>query len=179
MPSQTATKPVEDTVAKINNELAVGGNLEFQRKWWKFERSAWIVLTMIIIADVLGCFGRGPLAKAEMGTSDGAAKIQYERIERYGTPSVLIIHFGESAVQNGKIQLWVSDSLIGQLGNQRISPQPETSVLTDDGILYTFSATKHADSVQFALQPGKPGIFHIAFRVVGHQTLEPTVYVMP
>ena len=173
------TEPVTDTVAKVNDELALGSNLAFQRKWWKFEKWAWVVLGIIIVADVLGCFGRGPLANAELNTPDRAVNLKYERIERFGTPSVLVIHFNSAAVENGQVKLWVSNSLVGDLGNQRVSPQPRQSVLSEDGILYTFDATEKASSVQFALQPGKPGIFHLAFRVPGHPALLPTVYVMP
>ena len=66
------TKPVEDTVQKINNELAVGEDLEFQRKWWKVERGIWIFFLLLIIADLLGAFGRGWLAKAHRAASDNS-----------------------------------------------------------------------------------------------------------
>lgn len=39
---QLETKPVEDTVPKVNNEVAVGEDLNFQRAWWKVERGIWI-----------------------------------------------------------------------------------------------------------------------------------------
>ena len=55
MPSQAPTKPVEDTISKVNDEIAVGSDLEFQRKWWRFTHLIWIVFTAIVIADLLGC----------------------------------------------------------------------------------------------------------------------------
>ena len=36
------SKPIADSVAKVDGEVAVGEDLEFQRKWWKFERATWI-----------------------------------------------------------------------------------------------------------------------------------------
>jgi hypothetical protein len=36
MPS--SAKPVEHTIEKVNDEIAVGSDLEFQRRWWRFER---------------------------------------------------------------------------------------------------------------------------------------------
>jgi hypothetical protein len=68
MVSKPFTKPVEDSVARVNYEVAVGEDLEFQRKWWKFENAAWVLFTLIIIIDLLGVFGRGPVAKAKHRT---------------------------------------------------------------------------------------------------------------
>ena len=63
MVSGSFTKPVEDSVAKVNDEIAVGEDLEFQRKWWRFENIAWIFFALIIVLDVAGLFGRGRLCQ--------------------------------------------------------------------------------------------------------------------
>ena len=157
----------------------MGEDLEFQRKWWRFENAVWIFFALIVVLDMLGAFGRGPLANAHMETTDGSMRVKYERIERFSTPSIINIHFGDSAVHDGKIQLWVSDSVVNELGNQRIVPQPATSALVDGGILYTFPSSQNSDTVQFALQPSKPGVFHMALRVQGSQPLHARVFVMP
>lgn len=185
MPSLTKDKPeqettpVRDTVPKINNELAVGSDIEFQRKWWRWENRIWFVFAAIIIADILGCFGRGPVANAHARTSAGTMDIKYERIERYGTPSILTIQFGPNANHNGKIQLWVDDSLIKPLGNQRVVPQPQTSTLDGKGILYTFDSTAHPNSVEFALEPSAAGIYPLKLRVPGAEEFNTKIYVMP
>jgi hypothetical protein len=163
-PSKTA--PVEDTVAKVGNELAVGEDLEFQRKWWRFEKFVWVFFALIVLLDVAGVFGRGPVAKTRAVTKGGTMIIDYERIERFSTPSIMTIHFGPSAQHDGKIQLWVSDSVVKQLGNQRIVPQPVSSVIGNGGILYTFDSTPLPDSIAFALQPANPGISRFELHLV-------------
>ena len=177
-PTKT-TKPIEDSVPKINDELAVGADLEFQRRWWRWEKRIWIVFAVIIIADVLGCFGRGPLAKAHARTNDGTMDISYERIERFSTPSILTIKFGPNADRNGAVRIWVSDSLVQELGNQRVVPQPDSSKLDGHGILYTFQSNPHPDTLQFALQPSAPGIFPLTLRVEGADEFDTKIYVMP
>jgi hypothetical protein len=112
------TEPVHDSVARVNDELAVGSDLKFQRRWWKFERGVWIFFTLLIVLDVLGVFGRGPLAKARMRAGDGSVDVTWERVERHGTPSYMTVHFGPAAIRDGKVRLWVSESLIKELGNQ-------------------------------------------------------------
>lgn len=173
------TKPVEDTVPKVNNELAVGSDIEFQRSWWKFEHLAWVLLGIIIALDIAGVFGRGPVAKATMEAPDHSYTVKYERIERFSTPSILTIEFSPAAVQSGKIQLWVGDELVKGLGNQRVIPQPESTALVNKGFLYTFPSGTPADSVEFSLEPTTAGIFTLKLGVPGHGELEPKVYVVP
>ena len=173
------TKPVEDSVPKINDELAVGSDLEFQHRWWRWENRIWILFAAIVVADLLGCFGRGPLAKAHARTNDGTMNITYERIERFGTPSILMVKFGPNASRDGKVQIWASDNLVKELGNQRIVPQPDASTLDGHGIMYTFQSTSHPDSIQFALEPSSPGIFPLTLRVAGAEEFNTKIYVMP
>lgn len=173
------TKPVEDSVAKINEELAVGSDMDFQHRWWRFERAVWVLFTLIVIADVLGCFGRGFLAKAQVRAPDGSLDVQYERVERFSTPSILRAKFGVDAIHDGKVQLWVSNSLVKNLGNQRVIPQPAESVLDNGGILYTFPTKPHADTVAFALEPTSPGLYDLELRAPGHEQLKARIFVVP
>jgi hypothetical protein len=178
-PASVPTEPVADTVPKVNDEVAVGSDLKFQYRWWRFERAVWIFFFAIVTADVGGVFGRGPLANAHARTKDGTLDVQYERVERFSTPSIMSVQFGPNAIRRGRIQLWVSESLVKQLGNQRIIPQPESSIVGEGGILYTFTATKPPASASFALEPASPGIFQIAVQCPGAQALAAKVIVMP
>src|SRR4051812_27064190 len=151
MPSQLT--PVDDSIEKVNDEIAVGSDLEFQHRWWRFERVIWTLFGLLILLDLLGFFGRGPFAKTHRRTSDGTMDVQYERIERSATPSILIIQFGPSAIREGKVRLWASETMVKALGAQRVIPEPSASAIGDGGISYTFSAGTAPASVQFALQP--------------------------
>jgi hypothetical protein len=179
MATKSLTNSVEDSVAKVNDEVAVGENLEFQRKWWRFENAAWVVFTLIIVLDLSGLFGRGPLAKAERRTADGTIHVKYERIERTDSPSIMTIHFGPSAIHDGKIHLYVSDSLVKPLGTQRVIPAPQDTLIGDSGLTYTFSASKPPASVDLALQPSGPGIYDFTVGVVGAERVHARVFVVP
>jgi hypothetical protein len=179
MPASVETKPVGDSVPKVNDEIAVGSDLEFQRKWWRFSHAMWTFFAVIVVADLLGCFGRGPLANARARTSDGSLDVKYERIERFSTPSILRIRFGPSAIHDGMIRLWVSQSLTKSLGNQRVVPQPLTSAVGEDGFSYTFPVTTPPVTIEFALEPAAPGIYPLALRVPGSEQLDLKIYVMP
>ncbi len=175
----TATKPVEDTIGKVNNEIAVGADLNFQRKWWRFEFAVWIFFTILVIMDLLGCFGRGYLANARQRANDGSMDVQYERVERFGTSSVMTVQFGPDAIRDGKLQLWVSESLVKKLGAQRVVPQPAESVVGGGGILYTFPATATPANLQFAFQPASVGLADLTMRVPGKDEMKMKIFIMP
>ncbi len=170
-------KPVGDSVSKVNDEIAVGEDLGFQRSWWKFERVVWIFFGLLIVADLAGAFGRGPLADAHLENS--AMAVKYERIERAESPSMLHIDFNASSIHDGKVQLFVSDSIVNKLGAERVIPAPEVSVVGNGGITYTFPATSTPASVAFALQPDSPGIEHFAVQVPGAAPLQARIVIVP
>ena len=174
------TSPVIDSVPKVNQEVAIGEHLEFQRKWWKFEKLVWTFFAMILLLALLGLFGRGWLAHTEKQSADGNLTLKYDRIERTGTPSDLTITFGPKAIRDGHVRLYLSQSVINRLGAQRISPQPQTSSLGDGGVTYIFPATGRPASVVISDQPSGPGSF--VFRAVLpdiNSSLESGVVVVP
>lgn len=171
--------PVVDSVPKVNNELAVGADPDFQALWLKTEKIIWLVLLLFLIASLIGLFGRGPLAHAEAKASDGSFNVKYERVQRFGTPSVVTVEFEPQAIKNGHIELWVSDSLVKPLGNQRVVPQPAQSTLAHAGILYVFPAVGTPASVEFQTQPAKMGPANLEMRVPGLGTFNKSVFVMP
>jgi hypothetical protein len=178
MPDEPFMSPVADSVSKVQ-EVAVGEDLQFQRWWWKFERTIWSFFLVLLLADVLGLFGRGWLAKAQRTDSSQTVTLDYERIERASTPSIMTFHFTPAAIRDGKLQLFVSDNLIKTLGAQRVSPQPETSTLGNGGITYTFAATHAPATAQIQLQPSFPGVHRFRVQVDDSQAIEGNIVVVP
>lgn len=171
--------PLEDSVPKVDNAVAVGENLAFQRKWWTFERVLWSFFTLVLLADVSGLLGRGPLSKAQRINTDRTLDVRYERIERANTPSILTVLPTQGTVHEGKLQLYVSDSLVRELGNQRVIPQPLSSVIGEGGITYTFAASVLPMTLQFALEPSFPGVHTFLMRVPGSSPVQAKIAVLP
>jgi hypothetical protein len=171
--------PVEDTVPKVAGELAVGENLEFQRRWWTFERIIWSIFLLIVVFDLLGGLGHGWLAQAKAATAGGALTLDYERIERANTPSTMTLHFGPAAIRDGRIQVFVSNSVVQELGAQRIAPQPAVSSVGEDGISYTFPASVSPAEIQIQLQPSDVGLHRFRVRIPQVAAIEARVLVLP
>jgi hypothetical protein len=179
MVTKPSTTPVTQSAPRVNSEIEVGEDLEFQRKWWRFENIVWILFTLIIVADIAGLFGRGPIAKAERRAADGTIDVKYERIERTDSPSIVSIGFGPSAIHDGKIKLFISESLVKGLGTQRVVPAPSDTTIGDGGLTYTFPASKPPATVDLALQPSGPGVYHFTIGVANAQPIQAKVFVVP
>lgn len=173
------TRPVEDTVPKVNDEVAVGDDLEFQRRWGIAERIIWAVLVIFLLLSFLGVFGRGPLAHTSYASSASGMSIKYERFQRFGSPSVMFVDLDSSTFHNGTAQLWVSDDLVKPLGTQRIVPQPQRSEIVGGGILYTFPANDGPASVEFQTQPATIGSSHVTLRIPGREPVVLHIFVYP
>ena len=179
MVPQTQLKPVEDSVAKVNDEIAVGEDLDFQRRWWRFENAAWMFFGLLILMDLAGLFGRGPLAKAERQAPDGSLHVKYERIQRTDSPSIMTIQFAQSAIRNGKIRLFVSNSVVAELGTQRVIPAPQETTVGEGGLTYSFPASKPPATVALAMEPAGPGIYDFTVGVDGASPVQARVVVVP
>jgi len=176
--AEPSVTPVDDTVPKVD-ELAVGEDLAFQQRWWRFERFIWGVFLLVIMCDIAGLLGHGWLADAKASTPDRSLAIDYERIERGSSPSTMTLHFGPIAIHHGHVPVFVSDSVIRELGAQRISPQPAVSAIGSGGVTYLFSATGGPADVQFQLEPNVPGLHHFRISVPGEPAIEARVLELP
>ncbi len=163
----------------VDREVAVGEDLEFQRRWWRFERIVWSIFGVLLVLALLGLFGRGYLAKAERRSSDGSVDVRYDRIQRTGTPSKLSVSFGPQAIRDGKIVLFVSQSIVKELGAQRVIPSPLQTSIGNDGLTYTFPATEPPGLVEFSLQPDGPGAVPFTIRLEGSEPVQAKVVIVP
>jgi hypothetical protein len=172
-------KPVTDSVAKINQELAVGEDLGFQRRWWRFERAVWVLFLAVIALDLAGAFGRGPLARASATSPNQAIQAHYERIERSGTPSIMTVKIQDSPHSDPDVNLFISDSALSGLGLQRVIPAPETTSIGNGGLTYRFPRTSLPATVRFEFEPQGAGLYHVAVGAPGQAPIRVTVAVVP
>jgi hypothetical protein len=179
MTDRDTTLPVGDSVAKVDAEVAVGEDLAFQHRWWRFERGIWVFFVCIILLDLAGVFGRGPVAIAHLRSADGSLQVKYERIERTGTPSMLTVSIGEQALRGGSVDLFVSDNVVGALGAQRVIPQPARTVVGNGGLTYSFPASVAPALIRIELQPAGPGLVALEVGLPGVAPLRARVLVVP
>ncbi len=174
------TKPVSaNDVPQVDGAIAVGEDLAFQRRWWRFEKIVWTFFILVLVADLLGLLGRGPLANAKQTTQDGSLQLKYERVLRENTSSILTLLPGQNAVQNGKVTIHVSNEIVKELGAQRVIPQPEQSIVGEGGVTYVFAASADPIILQIELKPSFIGTHAFQIDVPGHPALNAKSFVLP
>lgn len=183
-PSESRNNSITDPIAstqfpRVDSSVDVGEDLGFQERWWRFEHLLWIFFTLVLVADALGVFGEGPLAKAKLNVPGSGMVVDYERVERTSTPSELRIHFGRDAVQNGSIGLYVNEAVVKGLGASRVIPEPQSSAVQEGGIQYLFPSDANPNELDFQLKPSAPGVFWFYLQVAGHTPVKARVLVMP
>lgn len=172
-------RPVGDDVPRVEGKVAVGEDLAFQRKWWRFEKIIWSVFVLLLLADLSGLLGRGPLANAKRNTADGSLLVKYERVQRENTPSILTILPSAQSVHDGNLRIFVSDSIVKQLGAQRVIPQPSVSQVGNGGVTYTFPATATPITVQIELKPSFIGPHAFTVGIPGDEAITAKTLVLP
>ncbi len=117
----------------------IGEDLEFQQRSWKVQRIGWIVMLLIVIAALLGLFGRGPLSSAHVGESGAALSADYERFVRLEAPQQLTLYVGAEAVRpDSTAQIWLDREWLAGTEVKAISPEPAATVAGAERNTYTF-----------------------------------------
>lgn len=98
----------ENASGDEQQEFDIGYNEAFERRWWRIEVGLWIFLTAILIAGLGGLMGSGKIARKEIGSSDGAVTLKYERIARFKTPSTVLVRLAPQTFHNSVAYVWLN-----------------------------------------------------------------------
>jgi len=168
-------------LSRVNDELALGYDSEFERQWWNIEVGLWCFLSLLIIVGLTGLLGHGPLAHKTVGTMDGALVVKYQRVARYKTPDVMTIFVSPRLYQDGKAHLWLSRAIVEKAGLQRIIPEPEQSLPGEDGVTYIFpvSNPERPTLIELAKEPSSPGAFVEEVRTDSQHDMFMRTFIVP
>ena len=128
----------------VDERTITGHNIEYQRREWVAQRIGWLAMLLAILAAFVGLLGSGPLAKTSASSGDGALSIDYYRILRHHQPRTLSVTVSPESVQNGEVRIWLDRSYADKSGLENIVPDPESTDVESDRIVYTFT-TGQAD----------------------------------
>jgi hypothetical protein len=104
---------------------------------WRAERIGWVVISIIVIAALLGAFGPGPLGHREATSEDGRLAVDYYRVQRYAAPAELRIRFEPDASAE-LVHLAFSQSFVDEIKLESITPSPSATSLQGERVVYSF-----------------------------------------
>jgi protein-L-isoaspartate(D-aspartate) O-methyltransferase len=126
-----------------HGDLDIRHDLNFHRRLFAVQRVGWVVLTLFILAALLGLIGaEGPLNEGI--TENDRLRVEFERFLHQESPTRIQVIFRDPRGQ--RVELWVSAGYLNQVRLQNVSPQPQEVIASHDQFRYVFKTT----------QPGEP-----------------------
>jgi hypothetical protein len=130
----------------------------FQRREWAVQRAGWGVLWVILLAGVLGLFGRGPLSRAR-ATDERGWQVEYDRFGRDLTPGTLVITIPAGAEPRDTAMLWLDRGFVDAVKIRLVTPEPVAVSATSNRLEYRFLTHAEAGAlhITFELEPQRVG----------------------
>lgn len=125
--------------------LEIHEDLPTQGLIWRFERIGWAGLTLFVLAGLLGAFGGGSLSRAEARDASGRLAVRFERFARADTSTTLEIRV-VAAQQGEPLWLNLSKNYFDAARIDRIVPEPERTVVTQDAVRFGFDPNQAGES---------------------------------
>lgn len=116
--------------------LQVRQHERFTRREWRIERVGWLVMTVFVVAGLVGLLGPGPLGWTTAETSGGLLAVEYQRVVHHEADESLTFTFSPEAVQDQQVTLEVTGDWLQGIDLQGISPTPSSEKLTRDGAVF-------------------------------------------
>lgn len=142
-----------------SGEVDTGFDEKFEEQWWRAERTAWAVMTALVLAGLVGVFGRGYASRRVVKEDEGRVQLSYQRIARFRTPATVEIKINESGAAASKIRLRLRGDLLEGSRVRRVLPAPQLSLVGQDGITLVYPAeTGRGIKLVIEQEPGAVGL---------------------
>ncbi len=137
-------------------DLEVAEDMSFQRREWAFQRVAWLVVAGLLAASLVGVLGgTGLFASAKITTAEGVT-FEYDRFARHHADTTFALEVPPSLVRDGKVVVWFgTDYLDGLNIESDPIPEPQSSEIAGDRVIYTFAVADPSQPVriEFTAEP--------------------------
>ena len=165
----------------VNDELEVGFDETFERRWHRAEQAGRVFMLLFVAAGLAGLLGQGPYSHRTDQSSEAALAVDFEPIARSQTGTQVTFRFANDSTSATR-KLFISTLLVEPMGLKQIVPQPLDTQAVEGGLVLTLAVppgTQHA-MVRLMLQPsGIVGVEHFTARLEDNAMLVWTQTVVP
>lgn len=128
-------------------DIEIDEDVGFHHREQKIQRVAWVIMTLLLAAALLGLFGSGPLSNRVAGQQGGALWVEYQRFARWHAPHELRVHLGPEKAPDGRAVVWLGRPFIEAHDVDHVTPPPEAVEVHGDHYAYVFRVPSAADEV--------------------------------
>ncbi|MEW5848631.1 MAG: hypothetical protein AB2A00_07440 [Myxococcota bacterium] len=148
--------------AQAGGGLQLDESLLQEQREWRIQHVGWVLMGLVILAALVGLFGRGPVGQAVTGGPASPARMELNRLERKESKSRITIRLTPAAVRDGVATFWLDRQFLEGIDVMAMTPEPERVELMADRILYRFptAGLSGVTSVVVDYRANKMGLRH-------------------
>jgi hypothetical protein len=146
---------------------------------WRVQRVGWIGFALVCLAALLGAFGDGFLARAEVVDPTGRLRIEYDRIDRRDAPSILRISAG-NLPPGGEAIVRYGRGFVDKRSLRAVDPAPLRAAGDAAGLVHTY-AVPPSGSIEVLVEyrPRELGASTARIGLAGGPELTIAQFVLP
>lgn len=167
--------------AKSNRDFQLNEDEAFVRKQYVVQRIGWVLMAALVIAALMGAFGRGPLSHKTAHSADRSLSVEYDRFCRSQAQTELKLTASENSVTGGTLRLGLDRKYMSTFEVVDINPRPERTDLSSEHATLVYRVPKHGGPlvVKLILEPTEPGWLEAAAGIEGKDRIVFKQFVYP
>jgi hypothetical protein len=179
-PCGTLRNNAVETVSRTE-DIEAGCDPAFEQRWWRIQRTVWVILVLLLLAGLAGVFGHGPLSEATVHPPGSQLQVHYDRLARRETPSSLRLQLDKNALASGRVCIHLNRALLDRMLLKQIVPAPLASEPLTDGASFIFRTdpTRDTATIVFIENPTMPGFVDGEVTVEGAEPVRFRQFVFP
>lgn len=156
-------------------------HIRFHQRFWVVERIGWMLLSLVLVAALLGAFGDGLLSRVRVSTPDRSLDASFVRVARKQAPVTLRLEVRPAARIDGSLTVWISADYLERFTVNAVTPEPERVVIHDRGTEYRFAAGSSLDAavVRFSLEAESAGLASGAIGISKESSVPIRQFIFP
>ncbi|MBI5441601.1 MAG: hypothetical protein HY900_10380 [Deltaproteobacteria bacterium] len=160
-------------------DLELEQDLPHQERMWRVQKVVWILLTLALVAGLVGLFGSGPLSAAK--ATGGGLDLDYQRFLRREAPTSLKVNVRGSPSEERILRLTLSREYLEGFMAEDILPQPLSTEAGARNYVFEFKLAEPGSptTVCFHLKAKKTGLLDAEVAVEGHSPVAFRQFVYP
>lgn len=124
----------------------------------RLTRVGWVLLSLFVLAGILGLLGPGLFSTTTAGSSADAVQVRHDRVAHLDSASSLTLLLDGDAARDGMLTVELAGSWLTGVDLQSVNPEPDAQKLTPGGTAYEFTVERAGPvEVSFGYRPKELG----------------------
>jgi hypothetical protein len=167
----------------VNDELEVGFDSRFERRWHLYEIAGRIVMSLVVVAGMAGLLGSGPYSHRTLHFPSGRlAAIDFEPITRFDTPTQVTLHLRAATGPDGDrpVEVRLSSNVVEPFGLQNAIPSAIRQRAAHGDVVMTLPvADSDDDLIRISGKPTQFGLIRMFAQIDDGPRLAWVQFVLP